>query len=116
MTLLPLLPEMPESPLKLAAPVQPTYDAFLLLTTSDFDSARASNSLMSAGICLCPVTFRDRDFVGKGSGGQYLCDERVRIQLHRLEPSRSCCRFLKPVNYRVGPFVWVPGRIGRAPR
>ena len=49
----------PGIPLKLAAPCNSLYDAFLRLTSSDFCGARASNSLRSAGICLCPVTLRN---------------------------------------------------------
>ena len=43
---------MPGAPLKVAAPCNPLYDAFLRLATSGLGGANASNSLMSAGICL----------------------------------------------------------------
>jgi hypothetical protein len=46
--------EMPGTPLKVATPAKPLYDAFLRLTISDLDGVMASNSLMSPEICLYP--------------------------------------------------------------
>src|ERR1700694_4506728 len=50
---------MPGVPLKVTTPRNPLYDAFLALTTAFLDGAKASNSLMSVGICLYPVMRRN---------------------------------------------------------
>src|ERR1022692_4759263 len=42
-----------------AGACDPLYDAFLRLTITDLDGSDASNSLMSAGICLYPWTRRN---------------------------------------------------------